>query len=101
MSQDHATIARHLRIHGRVQGVYYRQSMSEAAHRLGVRGWVRNRRDGSVEALAAGPAPAVQALIDWARAGPPAARVERVDVQEADAAQLPGLPAGFGRRETV
>lgn len=101
MPEANATIARRLRIHGRVQGVYYRQSMIEAARRLGVQGWVRNRSDGSVEALAAGPAPAVQALIDWARAGPPAARVERVDVQEADAAQLSGLSAGFGRRETL
>jgi acylphosphatase len=101
MPEANATIARHLRIHGRVQGVYYRQSMIEAARRLGVHGWVRNRSDGSVEALACGSAAAVQALIAWAHQGPPAARVKRVDVQEADAAQLPALPAGFGRRETL
>lgn len=91
-------IARHLCIHGLVQGVYYRQSMVDAARRLGVRGWVRNRRDGSVEALAIGPAAAVQALIDWAHQGPPAARVDRVEVTEAP---LDALPRGFVQRETV
>ena len=90
-------IARHLRIHGRVQGVYYRQSMTEAAQRLGVHGWVRNRQDGSVEALATGPASAVQALIEWARQGPPAARVERVEIGEAPAFEA----QGFAQRETV
>ena len=90
-----------LRVRGLVQGVGFRWSLCREAQGLGLRGWVRNRSDGSVEALAAGPAPAVQVLIDWARAGPPAARVERVDVQEADAAQLSGLPAGFDRRETL
>lgn len=101
MSKDHTRVALHLHVHGRVQGVYYRQSMIDVAARLGLQGWVRNRLDGSVEALALGPADAVQALVAWARRGPAAARVERVDVQEADAAQLPGLPDGFKQRETV
>ncbi|AVO51049.1 acylphosphatase [Melaminivora suipulveris] len=94
-----APIARHLRIHGTVQGVYYRQSTVETAQRLGVAGWVRNRSDGSVEALAVGPAHAVQQLIDWAHQGPRAARVERVEVGE-QALPEPA-PHGFVQRETL
>ena len=93
------TITRLLRIHGQVQGVYYRQSMIEAASRLGVRGWVRNRLDGTVEALASGPAEAVQALVAWAHDGPPAARVQRVQVEEMAIDEEPA--PGFHRRETV
>ena len=83
------TVTRQLRIHGRVQGVYYRASMVAEATRLGLHGWVRNRADGSVEALAHGGAPAVQALGDWARRGPPQALVERVDVADAEPQTLP------------
>ncbi|MGE4331420.1 acylphosphatase [Diaphorobacter sp.] len=91
-----------LRIHGLVQGVYYRKSMTEAAQRLGVQGWVRNRSDGSVEALVAGPAHAVQALIEWAHEGPPAARVDRVQVQDAPPHESPGEALrGFVQRETI
>jgi len=90
-------ITRQLRIRGLVQRVYYRQSMVQAAERLGLSGWVRNRSDGSVEALATGPAEAVQALIDWAHAGPPAARVDSVEVSAAAPEALPG----FAQRETV
>ncbi|HEX4233974.1 MAG TPA: acylphosphatase [Caldimonas sp.] len=69
-----------LEIRGLVQGVGYRWAISEEARRLGVCGWVRNRRDGSVEAMVAGAAPAVDRLVEWARVGPPQAVVTAVDV---------------------
>ena len=93
------TITRLLRIHGLVQGVYYRQSMIDAARRLGLQGWVRNRLDGTVEALASGPQDAVQALIAWAHGGPPAARVQQVQVEEVAADDK--LAPGFHQRDTA
>jgi acylphosphatase len=68
-----------LRIAGRVQGVGYRAWLEREARSRGLRGWVRNRRDGSVEALAQGSPAALDALTMWARHGPPAARVADVD----------------------
>ena len=68
-----------LRITGRVQGVGFRDALCREAEGLGVTGWVRNLADGGVEALAQGDAEALAALLDWARRGPPAARVERVE----------------------
>lgn len=71
----------HLRISGRVQGVYYRASMLQEAQQLGVTGWVRNRPDGSVEAVAEGSKAKLDALIAWCRQGPDGARVSGVEAQ--------------------
>ena len=88
----------HLRITGRVQGVGYRWSMTEQARRLGLAGWVRNRLDGSVEAVVSGPAGAVQALIKWAQRGPGEARVDGVVMKEFEGGEL---LIGFEQRETA
>lgn len=68
-------------VHGRVQGVYFRDSMRREAQRLGVSGWVRNRGDGTVEAAVQGESAAVDALVRWAYRGPEHARVERVEIE--------------------
>ena len=77
--------SRRLIIQGLVQGVAYRYHMTEEARSLGICGWVRNRRDGSVEALVSGSAEAVAAIISWARHGPPSADVTHVAVELAEA----------------
>jgi len=86
-----------LSIRGRVQGVGYRWWAVGEARRLRLDGWVRNRRDGSVELVASGPADAVDALVDRCRRGPPSAEVASVEV--ADAA-YDGL-SGFEERPTT
>lgn len=67
-------------VHGRVQGVAFRYHTRRRALKLGVTGWVRNLSDGSVEGLFEGDEAAVQDLVEWCRSGPPAARVERLDI---------------------
>ena len=70
----------HLLVSGRVQGVYFRQSTLLEAQNLGVNGWVRNLMDGRVEAVFEGEEPAVKTLVNYCRQGPPAARVNNLEV---------------------
>jgi acylphosphatase len=81
MSHSDAPAGVHIKIIGRVQGVYYRASTVQEAAKLGLTGWVRNCDDGSVEAIAEGPRPKLEELIAWCREGPPGARVSRVEVE--------------------
>lgn len=89
-------ITRRLVIHGLVQGVGFRWSLAREAEKLGLAGWVRNRREGTVEALLQGTPDAVAQLIAWAHAGPPAAQVTRVALHEAE-----GEFSGFEQWPTV
>lgn len=75
----------HLIISGLVQGVFYRASARSVAGKLGLKGWVRNRYDGTVEAVAEGTRDNVQKFIDWCHQGPPGARVTHVQVEWSDA----------------
>ena len=71
-----------LRIHGRVQGVFYRANARAKGARLGLSGWVRNCDDGTVEALASGPAESIEEYIAWCHRGSPAARVGRIEIRD-------------------
>jgi acylphosphatase len=82
------SVARRVIIRGRVQGVGYRAWTEVTALERGITGWVRNRRDGSVEALFAGADDAVGAMIEACRRGPPGARVETVDGHDAGTTEL-------------
>lgn len=70
----------HVKIYGRVQGVWFRAHTKEMAERLGIKGWVRNVPDGSVEAVFEGDDEAVEKIIEWCHHGPPLARVKKVEV---------------------
>jgi acylphosphatase len=70
----------HCIVHGLVQGVAFRAHTQHQARRLGLRGWVRNRANGTVEILAEGKPANVQRLVDWCQHGPPGARVTQVEV---------------------
>ena len=88
-------VTRRLVIRGRVQGVWFRESMRIEAERLGLTGWVCNRLDGAVEAVVQGTPDGVEAITRWARRGPRDARVSGVEVSEAS-----GEYAGFEKRAT-
>jgi len=74
----------HLKIEGRVQGVFFRANTQREASRLGLRGWVRNCADGSVEALAEGESRTVEEFVSWCRHGPSRAQVTRVDLEKSE-----------------
>jgi acylphosphatase len=90
-------IARHLVIHGRVQGVFYRDWTVQTARGLGLTGWVRNRRDGTVEAVVQGEEATVERFIGMARGGPPRASVSGIDADLLPTAHY----AGFEKRATA
>ena len=90
-------VTRKLRIHGEVQGVFYRAWSVETARSLGLRGWVRNRRDGSVEMVVRGEDETVRQFVERCREGPPAARVDRIDIEDA----TEEVPAGFEKRPSA
>ena len=77
-------ITRRIRIRGQVQGVNLREALRQRADQLKLTGWVRNRLDGTVEAVVQGEAFAIDSLVEWARLGPPTARVDSVDVESAE-----------------
>lgn len=83
-------------VSGRVQGVWYRASTRDEAVALGLTGWVRNLPDGRVELCAEGPTGALERLVAWCRQGPPAARVDEIDVQWEEAeGSFPGFRVTF------
>jgi acylphosphatase len=86
-----AAARRRVVVHGRVQGVFFRDSTQKEASSRGVSGWVRNRDDGAVEAVFEGDQDAVEALVDFTRSGPSHADVDRVDVQEEEPEGLKGF----------
>jgi len=84
-------VARHVTVHGRVQGVFYRATVARAARSRGVGGWATNRADGSVEVFLEGDPEAVDSVLETVRSGPRGAEVERVDVADAAPEGLTGF----------
>lgn len=85
-----------IQLYGRVQGVFFRESLSIKAHSLHLNGWVRNRSDGSLEAMLQGDEAAVSAVIEWAKCGPELARVDKLDITDGH-----GEYTGFQRLPTL
>jgi acylphosphatase len=96
VATDHEIECRLLRIEGRVQGVGFREACVQRAQALGLTGYVRNRRDGSVEVMLQGPADAMARMQAWLHEGPPLARVDRVSVSSVPVAVF----NSFERRPT-
>jgi len=88
-----AATRRRVVVHGKVQGVFFRDSTEKEANNRGVAGWVTNRDDGKVEAVFEGEPDAVEALVRFCREGPSRADVERVDVEEEEPEGLSGFQA--------
>ncbi len=84
-------VCAYFRVRGRVQGVFYRGSTQEAARRLGITGWVRNREDGDVELLACGPRMQLESLEHWLWQGPPSAQVSGVQRRDEDWQEFGGF----------
>jgi acylphosphatase len=97
MSDETEITTLRLRIEGFVQAVGFRYFAMEEARKLGIYGWIRNRSDGSVEALASGSTKSVEAFVAVCMRGPPGARVKNVDLHPAD----PPAERGFHRRPSV
>lgn len=91
-----ATIARHVRVTGLVQGVFFRAWTRQQANELGISGWVRNAPDGSVEGHLEGDEPAVRRLIDLLHRGPASAEVANVTVEEAKPDRRDGFEVRHG-----
>jgi acylphosphatase len=89
-----ATVARHLTISGRVQGVFFRDSLRREAQSRGVSGWARNTWEGTVEAVVEGSAEAVEEVIAWCHRGPSRAEVTDVKVDEREPEGLSGFDIG-------
>jgi acylphosphatase len=87
-------IHRSIRVHGRVQGVYYRQSARDQALRLGLTGFARNEPDGTVQIEVEGDAGAIDRFVTWCEVGPPAARVARVEVSCGEVVGYLGFETG-------
>lgn len=87
-------IRRRVVVHGRVQGVFFRDTLRRQALARGVSGWARNRGDGTVEAVFEGEEEAVESLVELCREGPRSARVDRVDVTDEDPEGLVGFRIG-------
>jgi acylphosphatase len=88
------TVRKRVRAHGRVQGVFFRDTLRRAARRAGVAGWAANRPDGTVEAVLEGDEQAVERLVELCRDGPGHAEVERLDVTDEEPEGLSGFDVG-------